>query len=192
MTEFKSAYRITMINEGGYANNSHDRGGETWRGIARNFWQAWEGWPKVDSIKDQNPDNFKDVLKADIALEAMVLAFYKKEFWDCLSLTALECQQIANQLFDIGVNMGTGEAAKLLQLSINTFPGNAISVDEQAGPMTIAAANALDMMHLYDKISELRRERYEQIIASNPSQAIFRNAWFTRIKPFDTSIGQLS
>jgi lysozyme family protein len=38
MTDFNQAFKITMNNEGGFSDNVNDRGGETWRGIARNFW----------------------------------------------------------------------------------------------------------------------------------------------------------
>lgn len=37
MAIFNSAFKITMGNEGGYANNPDDSGGETYAGIARNF-----------------------------------------------------------------------------------------------------------------------------------------------------------
>ncbi|MDR1034997.1 MAG: hypothetical protein LBT40_00015 [Deltaproteobacteria bacterium] len=30
--------------EGGWANNPADSGGETFRGIARNFHKSWPGW----------------------------------------------------------------------------------------------------------------------------------------------------
>ena len=39
------------------------------------------------------------------------------------------------------------------------------------------------MYALYNKVNELRAQRYEQIIAANPSQAVFKNSWLSRIKP---------
>ena len=37
MAEFETAYYLTNKIEGGYANDQDDKGGETYRGIARNF-----------------------------------------------------------------------------------------------------------------------------------------------------------
>jgi len=185
MADFNQAYAITMNNEGGYANDSNDHGGETWRGIARNFWPSWQGWLIVDSIKSQDPASLNNALGVNEQLEQFVLAFYKVEFWDCLSLSQLDNQQIANQLFDISVNMGTGTAAKILQEAINIYTNNALTIDEKVGPLTIAAASKLDVESLFNSINNLRKERYEEIIANNPSQAVFRNSWFSRIKPFN-------
>ena len=35
MANFHIGHSVTMGNEGGYANNPADRGGETWMGISR-------------------------------------------------------------------------------------------------------------------------------------------------------------
>jgi lysozyme family protein len=185
MTDFNQAFKITTDNEGGFSHNANDLGGETWRGIARNFWPKWPGWPIIDTIIQQHPVNINEALGNDADLEQLALAFYKTEFWDTLLLTSLNNQQIANQLFDISVNMGTGIAARFLQEAINTFPGNALTVDGEVGPLTIGAANKADPETLYNKINALRTQRYDQIIAANPSQAVFRHSWLSRIKPYD-------
>ena len=187
MASFSKAYDITMQNEGGYCNDPHDRGGETWRGIARNFWGKWAGWQIVDHVKSTHPAGLNQALGANTELASLVLEFYKKNFWDCLSLDDLKCQQTGNQLFDIAVNMGTGTAAKFLQSAINALIANSFPADGIIGAKTIEAANNVKMQPLYDGISSLRRQRYEQIIAKNPSQAIFKNSWFSRIKPFEAS-----
>jgi hypothetical protein len=40
---------------------------------------------------------------------------------------------------------------------------------------------------LYDKINDLRTRRDDQIIVANPSQAIFKTSWFSRIKPYNAN-----
>ena len=184
MADFSQAYKITMSNEGGYAHQQNDSGGETWRGIARNFWPEWAGWTIVDAANAQHPKNLNQVLGNNGKLEQLVLAFYKTEFWDSLSLQAIKNQKLANQLFDISVNMGTGTAAKLLQMALNTFPNNSLIVDHIIGRATITATNNSDQKSLYEKINELRKELYNQIIVNNPSQAVFKDGWMARIKPF--------
>src|ERR1700755_118485 len=106
MADFLPAFNITMENEGGYANNPNDSGGETWRGIARNYWPKWSGWPIVDQIVATNPPDLNQALFADASLNTMVEEFCQQNFWDTESLSDINCQQTANQLFDIAVNMG--------------------------------------------------------------------------------------
>ena len=44
MADFKVAFAKTIRFEGGYVNHKADKGGETYKGIARNFWPKWKGW----------------------------------------------------------------------------------------------------------------------------------------------------
>lgn len=187
MTEqFKKAYAATMKNEGGYANDPDDRGGETWRGIARKFWGSWPGWKIIDQIKLTKPASLNTALTANTALADMVVEFYKQNFWDPLKLDQIECAQTGLQLFDISVNSGTTRGAKMLQEAVNHFrANNPIAVDGMVGPGTLAAANSIGHQQLYDQINVLRAAFYEAIIARDPSQAKFRKSWFSRIKPFN-------
>ena len=51
MADFRTAYYLTMGHEGGYNNDPDDVGGETYKGIARNYHASWEGWKIVDMYK---------------------------------------------------------------------------------------------------------------------------------------------
>src|ERR1035441_4044145 len=51
VADFNAAHQQVMGNEGGYANNPADAGGETYKGIARKFWPQWCGWKYVDGVK---------------------------------------------------------------------------------------------------------------------------------------------
>lgn len=115
MSNFATAYNITMVIEGGYANNPNDHGGQTWKGIAQNMHPEWLGWAIIEAAKPQF--DFPACLKRNTELENLVLEFYKEQFWDSLSLDLVNDQKIANELFDTGVNMGTGIAAIFLQWS---------------------------------------------------------------------------
>lgn len=55
MADFNKAHLEVMGNEGGYANNPADSGGETYKGIARKFHPAWPGWKMVDDLKRSLP-----------------------------------------------------------------------------------------------------------------------------------------
>ncbi|NCD71058.1 glycoside hydrolase family 108 protein [Mucilaginibacter agri] len=184
MAQFNPAFQITMGNEGGYANNPHDAGGETYKGVAKNFWPHWEGWSIIDPIIAKKPASINQALNANAPLQTMILSFYKANFWDTESLDNIKDQQIANQLFDIAVNMGTGIASRFLQQAVNKLSPDKLKVDGQIGSLSISAANAEDAEDLYNTICQLRRGRYEAIIQSNPSQQRFANSWFSRITPY--------
>lgn len=184
MANFKDAFQITMKNEGGYANDPDDNGGETYAGIAHNSWPTWEGWATVHAEKAKKPASLNAVLAANTTLQSAVQAFYKTNFWNTLSLDTLRCQQTANQLFDAGVNSGISVAAKFLQQGINALKPNAVVVDKKVGPKTIAAANAANDEALYNQIETLRKQFYLAIIVAHPSQAKFERSWLSRLKPF--------
>ncbi|WP_158826622.1 glycoside hydrolase family 108 protein [Mucilaginibacter lacusdianchii] len=188
MANFIQAFNITLGNEGGYANNPNDHGGETYAGVARNFWPKWAGWPIVDQVVAQHPANLDAQLRSNSNLQAAVESFYQENFWDVVGLGALQSQQLADQLFDTAVNMGTGMAARFLQQAINELKPNTVTVDGQVGPHTIEAANAANGEALYNQVIALRRERYLAIIQTNPSQAQFEHSWMSRLTPFNPQL----
>ena len=116
MADFKHSYDKTAINEGGYANDPDDNGGETWKGIARKMHPRWPGWQIIDIIK-LGP-NFKKKLADNGPLQALVLEFYKKEFWDRVKGDQLDNQEVADSLYDSSVNMGVKAAIILIQRSL--------------------------------------------------------------------------
>jgi lysozyme family protein len=113
MADFKKAYDLTSVYEGGYANDRADRGGETWKGIARNMHPSWEGWSVIDELKKDS--RFPAILRSNESLEAMVQAFYKKIFWDAIRGDEIIFQEIANTIYDDAVNTGIASAIKKAQ-----------------------------------------------------------------------------
>jgi len=184
MANFEPAYKITRAHEGGYANSPTDKGGETWRGVARKANAAWPGWKIVDAIKATNPASLDVALAGNKELDALVLALFRKGYWDCLSLDALRCQQTANQLFDVSINCGSGTAARFLQQALNVFHKPALVVDGKVGRLTIAAANQYPSQKIYDEINKLRAAHYAAIIARDATQHVYEKGWLSRIKPF--------
>lgn len=112
MANFEIAYKKTAINEGGWNHVSGDRGGETYKGIARKFHPKWAGWSIVDSKK---PLRHNAIIK-DEKLNSLVMDFYKKQFWDVVSGDDIEDQAIANTLYDFGVNAGQGRSIQNIEI----------------------------------------------------------------------------
>lgn len=185
MASFQQAHALTAQIEGGYANNSLDRGGMTYAGVARNFWPKWPGWLIIDQLRTAS--GFPRNLAASSVLQAAVLAFYKENFWDVLCLDKVASQAIANEVYDSAVNCGTGKAALWLQRAINvTNAGGTkaadVVADGQVGPATLAALNAHKAPLLVLKaLNILQGAHCIAIAEGNKSQEVFINSWFSRV-----------
>lgn len=124
MANFDIAYKKTAGNEGGWNHVKGDRGGETYKGIARNFFPKWEGWKLVDAAK---PLKNNQIIKHSY-LDELVKKFYKTNFWDIISGDQIENQSIADTLYDFGVNSGNPRSIKNIQKSLNLAETGKISV----------------------------------------------------------------
>lgn len=115
MANFTIALKKVLKNEGGYANNPNDAGGETYKGISRKNHPTWTGWISIDQIKKAHPKGFKTILEHTPELQDKVKDFYKRRFWDELCLDTCSNQELANQAFDMAVNAGVKAGVKILQ-----------------------------------------------------------------------------
>lgn len=112
--------------EGGFANRAADRGGKTRFGIAERVARANGYTGRMEELSSE-----------------WATRIYRAQYWDLLKLdlVAILSERIAHELFDTGVNMGTGVAAEFLQRSLNFFNGagrlySDITVDGAVGPLT--------------------------------------------------------
>lgn len=187
MADFKQAYKITRAFEGGYSNNPHDTGGETYKGIARKHNSNWRGWKLIDQYR-KHPA-FPKILDELLELQKAVHELYKREYWDSMSLDNVRDQKIANELFDTGVNMGNKTAGIFLQRVLNVankgeqyYPN--VLVDGKVGGKTIAALNSHPIQrNIYAGLNALKGAQYITICENNPSQEVFFNGWMKRVFP---------
>ncbi|RSK29836.1 glycoside hydrolase family 108 protein [Hymenobacter metallilatus] len=183
MADFKIAHAITAKNEGGYANNPADRGGETHLGIARRFHPNWPGWQIVDTLKKQV--GFPGTANNSAQLKALAANFYKVQFWDILKLDSVADQLLANAVYDFGVNAGPGRSATLLQQAANVTNRNSgtnLVVDGKIGPATVAVLNAHPTPALLRKAFAIKRGSFYLTLAENsPTQEVFVASWLSRI-----------
>jgi lysozyme family protein len=175
MAKFEIAHKITSLNEGGYANNLYDMGGETYRGISRVYWPNWKGWFIIDEYKRRIKLKNNDYIH-DEDVNILVDEFYKKHFWDVNRLSEINNQKIANELFDTGVNMGRKIAAYFLQEALNLLNKNQkaykdIKVDGVIGDITLKLVNNYKKYHHVVKtLNGLQFERYVGICKRDKSQ----------------------
>jgi len=144
MSDFSISYGKVMTIEGVYSNDSNDPGGETWKGISRVYNPKWNGWVIIDGNKMN--DNFINILKESELLEELVKTLYKEKYWNIFMGDYVECQYIADELFDISVNIGQNTSIKFLQKALNSLNRNQkdylnITVDGIFGKRTLDTLN---------------------------------------------------
>ena len=164
MADFKSALDHTLQVEGGYVNNPKDLGGETYKGIARKYHPNWGGWKLIDAKKEASC--FPRCLSRDQELQDEVSIFYKKNFWDVMSLDAFKSQAIAEEMFDTGVNTGWKKVAKWLQKSLNLLnrEGKDYSDLVVDGAIGLRSVDAFDKYMKTERFSSRNREKNEKVL----------------------------
>ncbi|WP_297096385.1 glycosyl hydrolase 108 family protein [uncultured Draconibacterium sp.] len=200
MASFHISYGKTMAHEGVYSNDPSDRGGETYKGIARKFHSDWKGWSVIDEVKEQvNVSDLNKTLEANTYLNTLVRFFYKQKFWDKLQLDSINGQELADELFDTAVNQGVKTAAYYFQRSLNFLNNNQkhysdIKEDGMVGAQTIKAFNAYMLTAMFSSrstarnihtliksISFFQMQRYVEICENNPRQEVFFYGWLNRV-----------
>ena len=182
MANFNDAFYITMGHEGGWSNDKNDAGGETYRGIARNYHPSWVGWLIVDDTKPNISDD---------TLEVVVKDFYKEHFWDVNKLDDFEAQDVANEMFDTGVNMGVLRAAKFLQECLNYLNRNSalyddLVLDGKIGPASLSALSIIDPYDdtgiLLVMLNVCQGRYYMKYMKKSSTQEKYARGWFSRVQ----------
>jgi lysozyme family protein len=198
MADFNYAYENTMTAEGGYSNVATDRGGETYMGISRKNFPDWPGWSIIDRYKGQvHQKSFNDMLADNVELQKMVRAFYNEHFWPS-QLERLD-QDIANEIFDTGVNQGLGTSIKYFQQALNALNRNQkdypnLPVDGGIGPLSLSSYDSLMATakypgRSYNKVVKAllklmnyyQMKRYLDMIEKDENQEVFLFGWTERV-----------
>lgn len=190
MANFRSAYESIMTHEGGYSNDPVDAGGETYKGISRRYHPDWAGWSIIDQLKSSS--NFPANLSNSPQLQEMVSQFYKEKYWDTFWGDKITSQHVANELFDISVNLGRKRAVRFLQRALNLLNRNQqsypdISEDGIFGPNTMNTLNHYlfmddDPKPLLTILNILQGNQYIEYMERNPEQERFARGWLKRVK----------
>jgi len=160
--------------EGGYVNHPADRGGPTRWGITEAL-----------ARRQGYSDAMRHLPQSDAA------AIYRRLYWvrPGYDRIAPLAPKIAAELFDTGINMGTGTASGFLQRALNALNRNAkdypdLSVDRRIGAKTRAALKSyLDKRGtsgeavLLKAMDALQGARYLRLAETRPSQEAFLYGW---------------
>jgi lysozyme family protein len=184
MAIFEKAYDITMSHEGGYVNDPDDAGGETYCGVSRKNFPNWQGWEYIDQVKRTRDIKTNEVLNHD-TLKAMVKLFYKAEFWDYHNLDSFEFQEIANEIFDTGINMGRVIGARFLQKALNLLNKNEqkfddLKIDGKIGSKTLRCFQYVNYRTVLKVMNGLQFNKYVELCEKNPVYEKFFYGWLNR------------
>ena len=164
-----------MINkfEGGFSNHPSDRGGPTNMGVTQKIYSEYLGKPAtIDMVRSMPREH--------------AMAIYRSRYWFGNNIDRLP-EALQPVMFDMSVNMGPGTAVRLLQHALGDL-GRPIIGDGIIGQITagIAARAIADFgaKKVIDTLCDRRREYYQHIITSNPSQAAFKGGWYSRCESF--------
>lgn len=163
---------------------THDAGGRTRFGIAEKF-------------HSDLPEQFFTG-PADEALK-LAKAIMESQYWEPLKLAKIASQDVANKIFDMAVNMGTHQAAVLVQRSVNFLirngaqalinapidlvpnpPAFMLAEDGIMGPKTIAGVNQFKPAAMIRALREFSENLYRHIATNNPEQAGNLEGWLKR------------
>lgn len=168
-----------IAREGDYVDHPNDRGGPTRWGITQAVARAF-GYP--GDMRELPQDTAR--------------AIYRRRYWDepGFGRVARVSERIADELFDTGVNMGTGKAGEFLQRALNALNLRGtmyadLAVDGRLGSMTLAALKALlarrgadGEVVLLRALNALQAVRYMEIAEDRPTQEDFVFGWLrTRV-----------
>ena len=153
--------------EGGWANDPHDKGGPTMKGVTLTTYTAYckkkgKGLPTQLQLKNISQAEWEDILKT--------------MYWDKWNADKIKTQSIANLLVDWVWASGSYGIK---------FPQRVLGVKDDGivGDKTLAAINNYpNQKELWTKLWNRRKKHFEDIVAKNPSQGKFLKGWMNRLK----------
>ena len=122
------------------------------------------------------PREFEEIKAASTIVQKqnLVFKFYQINFWNPMKLGGLDSQDLANRVFDEGVNASTHIAIKLLQRSLHVLE------DGTMGPDTLQAANIQDPDKVLALYRTTRLNYYRRVVDVNSDDSRFFGEWEKR------------
>ncbi len=163
-----------IAREGGFVDHPADRGGATRWGI---------------TVAVARANGYHGAIRA--MPRTVAAAIYESVYWRTpgIDRVATRAPRLAAELFDTGVNMGTGVAIGFLQRALNALNRGAadyadLPVDHAIGPRTLAALDAFLAQRgragegvLVKAVDALQGERYLSLAERRPQNEAFLYGW---------------
>lgn len=176
MPTIKQIIAEILKREGGYVNHPADRGGPTNHGITRtSYAEYFRRQPQNITLAEIK------AITPQVAERIYYTLYYVRP--QIASLHPL----VQPIVFDMSVNHGCHGAVSILQTALSSLGYHNVAIDGFVGPKTIAvtAKAVKDLGHnLINSIVDSRLNYYQEIINTDPSQAVFKDGWFARAESF--------
>lgn len=172
---FNESMKTVFEHEGLFSDNPADPGGATNYGISLRFLKSYG----ID-INDDGQINLQDIKALD---KPKASAIYKQYWWDRYRYGQIEWLPLATKILDMSVNMGAGQAHKLLQRALSAM-GYPLVDDGLLGAKSwnaIKSAIASKMCAaLLSELKEQQRWFYIDLVCDKPTLAVFLKGWLRR------------
>lgn len=152
--------------EGGFANDSADRGGATNKGVTI---ATFEAYCKAKSLPRPNVERLKRMTDGEW------LDILKTMFWDKWQADKIKSQKLANILVDWVWGSGV-YGIKIPQRILG------VKQDGIVGDETLKALNTQDPDKLFQAIYEARKKYLNDITISRPANKRFLRGWLNRLE----------
>ena len=190
MADFNTAINPVLQSEGGYVDDPDDKGGETICGISRVHHPDWQGWEKVDGMKEARNININEMINIFFQNgegSALIRDFYITNYWSKIRGNDIEDQNLADKLLDVAINLGYKRAAKFLQRALNAvnYRQSEIAVDGIIGNQSLSSLKSVvaNRTALLPKIINIMQGiHYINIIRKDRGQGKFLRGWLSRVK----------
>lgn len=173
-TNFQLAFERINRFEGYYVNHPRDKGGETYRGVARNFNHQWLGWIRVDDYKKDHSIRWNQQIKT---ADFLVLDYYL-DIWIKEGFDKIQDRDLAIYVFEFRIH---GNAAVRVMRKLLVEKGAILPINNKIDSVFITNINFLPPK-LY--IKDLRKKRikyYNDIVRRDTTQRIFLKHWKSRV-----------
>jgi lysozyme family protein len=175
---FDQALAFVLSHEGSsYVDDPADPGGATKFGISLHELQALGHLAGLDI--DINRDGHVDARDIAALTQDEAALIYREAYWDKWAYGRINDPSVAAKVFDLAVNMGPGQAHRMVQRAIRSawVP---TAEDGILGSQTLSAINAASPAALYAALKSEAAGFYRWLAATKPALGKFLDGWLNR------------
>lgn len=158
-SRWEKAFTNIIKEEGGYVNSKKDPGGETNWGISKT------SYPHIN-IKTLTKEQAEDI--------------YRKDFWMVMRGDEFPNDDLAIEVMEESVNMGTVVAIRFLQTALCVC-GQKVEIDGKLGTQTLKAIHNVEPSILLACVKSQSMSYYMSLVHHTPGLRKFLKGWFNRV-----------
>lgn len=186
MANSKTAIERVLMYEGVYDNDPIDPGGETVFGITRKYQSNWEGWKRVDEIKQSGIGPLISIIGSDAEVKRCAFNYYNS-LWESLFLSQVQSQPLADCIYNGCINQGQKRTLIWLQYVLNALSVKSEDINED-GLMGVGTINRLSALEnngkadlMLDLLKAQRIAAYTVTVHNREDSLKYIQGWLNRI-----------